>query len=121
MSVAVSALQSPYKGLAAFDDSDLDALLFFGRERERDVIAANLMAARLTVLYGESGVGKSSVLRAGVVHQLRNLPEPHGVVLFDSWRDDPLGLLRNAVGDACGVDPVGSLADTLALAAAPVG
>ena len=25
---------SPYKGLAAFDDSDLDALLFFGREPE---------------------------------------------------------------------------------------
>jgi hypothetical protein len=24
---------SPYKGLNAFDDSELDALLFFGRER----------------------------------------------------------------------------------------
>ena len=62
---------SPYKGLASFDDSEHDALLFFGRERERDVIVANVLASRLTVLYGESGVGKSSVLRAGVVRELR--------------------------------------------------
>ena len=29
---------SPYKGLAPFEDSELDELLFFGREHERDVI-----------------------------------------------------------------------------------
>jgi putative ribosome biogenesis GTPase RsgA len=62
---------SPFKGLAAFADSDLDALFFFGREREREVLVANMMASRLTVLYGESGVGKSSLLAAGVVRALR--------------------------------------------------
>ena len=41
---------SPYKGLAPFDDSELDEQLFFGREHDRDVIAANVVAARLTVL-----------------------------------------------------------------------
>ena len=52
----MSALpDSPYKGLTAFDDSDLDALLFFGREREREIVVANLIASRLTVLYGPSG------------------------------------------------------------------
>ena len=51
---------SPYQGLTVFEDSDLDALLFFGRERENEVVAANLIASRLTVLYGPSGVGKSS-------------------------------------------------------------
>ena len=55
--------ESPYKGLSAFEDSDLDALLFFGREREREIVVANLIAARLTVLYGPTGVGKSSLLR----------------------------------------------------------
>ena len=44
---------------------------FFGREEERKIIAANLMASRLTLLYGPSGVGKSSVLNAGVAHDLR--------------------------------------------------
>jgi hypothetical protein len=57
MSVAVTAPPSPYKGLAPFEDSDADALLFFGRESESEVIAANLIASRITVLYGPSGVG----------------------------------------------------------------
>jgi WD40 repeat protein len=76
---------SPFKGLAAFADSDLDALFFFGREREREVLVANMMASRLTVLYGESGVGKSSLLAAGVVRALR-VQAPEAVVrLHDTW------------------------------------
>ena len=86
----------PYKGLAPFEDSDFDALLFFGRERDRDVIVANLMAARLTVLYGPTGVGKSSILRAGVAHGLRR-ETGVGVVVFDSWTGDPIaGILEAA-------------------------
>jgi putative ribosome biogenesis GTPase RsgA len=60
---------SPYKGLAHYEEQD--ARFFFGRDRDREIIRANLAARRLTLLYGESGVGKSSVLRAGVVHDLR--------------------------------------------------
>ena len=48
---------SPYKGLSAFDDTEVDALLFFGREREREIVVANLIASRFTVLYGPSGRG----------------------------------------------------------------
>ena len=40
------------QGLNAFADSELDELLFFGREREREIVVANLIASRLTVLYG---------------------------------------------------------------------
>jgi WD40 repeat protein len=106
MSVLASAAQGPFKGLTPFDDSDVDAILFFGREREREVIAANLLASRLTVLYGASGVGKSSVLRAGVAHHLRGLArrnlETRGhpdfvVVVFDSWTQDPLAGLLDGV------------------------
>ena len=50
-----------------------DAPFFFGREAEQEIIIANLMASRLTLLYGASGVGKSSVLHAGVVHHLRQV------------------------------------------------
>ena len=64
---------SPFKGLAHFDESEHDRRLFFGRERESELVAANLMASRLTVLYGPSGVGKSSLVRAGVVQRLRTL------------------------------------------------
>ena len=112
---------SPYKGLAPFEDSELDALLFFGRERERKVIAANLVASRLTVLYGPSGVGKSSVLRAGVARDLRALPEHPGVVVFDTWADDPLRALDAAVAASASVEPTGSIVDTIALVAAMKG
>ena len=109
MSTSVVAPPSPYKGLAPFDDSDLDALLFFGRERETEVIAANLMAARVTVLYGPSGVGKTSVLRAGVAYRLRREEEAH-VVVFSSWPGDPVAGLIEALGGS-GTSLVDALAD----------
>jgi WD40 repeat protein len=111
MTIGIEALRSPYKGLAPFDDSDLDALLFFGRERESEVIAANLMASRITVLYGPSGVGKSSVLRAGVAHRLRQEQEA-AVIVFSTWTGDPLAALIEETGG--GGD---SLGDALADAA----
>src|SRR5262249_1255011 len=83
-----------------------DALFFFGRERERQILAKNLRAARLTILYGESGAGKSSLLRAGVAHDLirrarenldeRGQPEL-AVVVFNNWRDDPVAELKAEV------------------------
>src|SRR5207247_2468448 len=73
IAAAERTARSPYRGLAPFGDSELDALLFFGRERETEVVTANVIASRLTVLYGPSGVGKSSLLRAGVARRLREL------------------------------------------------
>ena len=87
---------SPYKGLSAFEDSELDALLFFGREREVAAVAANVLASRLTVLYGPSGVGKSSLLRAGVARRLRELSGAPVVPAFvrGSGRAWPRGRAR---------------------------
>jgi len=92
MSVAVPdapALLSPYKGLAPFEDSEQDALLFFGRERECEVAVANLLASKLTVLYGPSGVGKSSMLKAAVVRRLRELEPDAEVAVLDEWAGTP--------------------------------
>jgi WD40 repeat protein len=105
------AIRSPFKGLTPFDDSDLDAQLFFGRERETEIVVANVLAARLTVLYGPSGVGKSSLLRAGVAQRLRRVgeTEPLAVAVFSSWSGSPLPGIEEAaragVADALGVDP----------------
>ena len=93
----------PYKGLASFEDSAFDELLFFGRERERDVITANLVAARLTVLYGASGVGKTSVLAAGVARELRTLAERPLVVVHSSWSDPAEPTLAAAIAEAAGI------------------
>ncbi|MBU7582192.1 MAG: AAA family ATPase [Nostoc sp. TH1S01] len=62
-------IPAPYKGLIPY--SQTDSLFFFGREKEQQIIIQNLRASRLTVLYGDSGVGKTSLLRAGVAYHLR--------------------------------------------------
>jgi WD40 repeat protein len=106
MAMRVDAPAGPYKGLAAFDDTELDALLFFGRESDTEVIANNLLASRFTVLYGATGVGKSSILRAGVVRRTRSLAPDALVVVHDSWAGDAVGDLAGAVAAALpGVSP----------------
>jgi WD40 repeat protein len=107
---STAALAAPFRGLAPFDESELDALLFFGRERETEVAVANLLAARLTILYGPSGVGKSSVLRAGVARRIRELAArraigrgPDGaVVVVAAWADDPVAAIADAVATEVG-------------------
>jgi WD40 repeat protein/cell division protein FtsL len=100
-------LDCPYKGLMPY--SEEDAGFFFGRESERDIIVANLLASRLTLLYGPSGVGKSSVLRAGVARRLREMsarslsrrgvPE-FAVAVFNTWQDDPMVGLVDTIREA---------------------
>lgn len=75
----------PYKGLQPYTEAD--RAYFFGRERDQEIIAANLYAAPLTILYGASGVGKTSVLFAGVIPALRQTPRL-AVVVFRAWQDE---------------------------------
>jgi WD40 repeat protein len=89
--------QSPYQGLIPYTEGDAD--FFFGRENDTRLITANLFAAPLTLLYGVSGVGKSSVLRAGVVHRIRERGDIVAVTFAD-WEKAPLEGLKAAVAEA---------------------
>ncbi|KAA6223927.1 hypothetical protein CP973_20170 [Streptomyces albofaciens JCM 4342] len=60
---------APYAGLAAFRAQDAD--WFFGRERLVEELAARLRGQRFVALFGASGAGKSSLLRAGLLPCLR--------------------------------------------------
>ena len=92
----------PYKGLAPYTEED--ARYFFGRDTERRIIADNLRASRLTLLYGPSGVGKSSVLNAGVAHDLKHDPD-YALLIFRDWRGDPALSLNLAITARLGVPP----------------
>ncbi|MGH3801490.1 MAG: hypothetical protein ACRDTD_15420, partial [Pseudonocardiaceae bacterium] len=108
--------ERPYVGLVPFGEED--AAYFFGRERESDLIVANLTASRLTLLYAPSGVGKSSVLRAGVLPALHHIDDdslddldvPGAVAYVSTWRDAPLksiaAAVSTAVSQVTGADPI---------------
>jgi WD40 repeat protein/DNA-binding SARP family transcriptional activator len=58
----------PYKGLARFEA--VDAEFFFGREQIVTEAIGHLVEGRFLALIGPSGSGKSSLLRAGLMHAL---------------------------------------------------
>src|SRR5262249_6465364 len=75
----------PYRGLAAMEEKDSD--YFFGRAQETvDVLSALAGAPdRLPVLLGNSGVGKSSLAKAGVLAALKRQAWPEGVGAPGTW------------------------------------
>ena len=89
--------RSPYQGLIPYEE--VDAPFFFGREKEIRLITANLFAAPLTLLYGASGAGKTSVLRAGVVPRLRQRQDLL-VVVYNTWQGDSITGLKAALAEA---------------------
>ncbi|HEX4865650.1 MAG TPA: AAA family ATPase, partial [Acidimicrobiales bacterium] len=117
--------RSPYQGLVPYAEED--ASYFFGRDQECDLVVANLLACRLTLLYGPSGVGKTSLLHAGVVHHLRSPAAgsiarrgvPLATAVFSSWRDDPLEGLVSSIAQAM-AHVRGQLYDTSDIPASPL-
>ena len=65
---AVNA-DNPWPGLVAFREADQE--YFHGRQREAEDLRRLVMRERLTVLFGLSGLGKSSLLQAGLFPLVR--------------------------------------------------
>ncbi|MEV6949560.1 helix-turn-helix domain-containing protein [Streptomyces sp. NPDC051172] len=68
-------VEPPYRGLARFEPGD--ANLFFGRAELTDRLVELTRSRRFTAVFGPSGSGKSSLLRAGLIPRLRT-PDPAG-------------------------------------------
>ncbi|MEU1447226.1 nSTAND1 domain-containing NTPase [Streptomyces mirabilis] len=67
--VAAEDGDPPYQGLTRFEPGDHER--FFGRERLADEVLALARAHRFSAVFGPSGSGKSSLLRAGLIPALR--------------------------------------------------
>jgi len=68
----------PWKGLRSYDADDVGC--FFGRETEVSACLRRLRTSPLLVVTGSSGIGKSSLVRAGLIPGLRRAG--HSVEVF---------------------------------------
>ena len=62
--------QNPWPGLESFREDD--AFFFHGREQEASELLRLAKRDTLTVLFSRSGLGKTSLLRAGLFPKLRD-------------------------------------------------
>jgi len=86
--------KSPYVGLRAFKAEE--RVLFRGREQDASLLKDQILAARVSVLYGRSGLGKTSLLQALVIPEVER--NNAYVLKFDEWsQKDPVEALVHAV------------------------
>ena len=98
----IGAVSCPYKGLHAFERED--TALFFGRERQVELVLSRLAEVRFVAVVGASGSGKSSFVRAGLLAGLSAPPDGSAatrVALLTPSRR-PLDELAIAIATATG-------------------
>jgi len=102
--------EAPYRGLEAFEERD--AKMFFGREAIVGELVEQVRGARFLALIGASGSGKSSILRAGLIPQLRARDITQRVLLLTPTAH-PLEELAGALEPDSAPSRLASLADEL--------
>jgi len=96
---STATIARPYKFLDYFTEQD--SSLFFGREHEVETIGSQILAHRSFILHGRSGVGKSSILRAGLMPRLKAMG--HLVIVIRSFTD-PVPQIVNALAEELAVE-----------------
>jgi len=106
---------NPYRGLLAFESSYRG--VFFGRAAEVAAVIDRLRHAQLVLVAGDSGVGKSSLVRAGVLPVIGDAGMP---MITATPGPQPVAALAAALAPILG-DDVRALGAALADDAAAVG
>src|SRR5471032_823661 len=79
--------KNPWLGLASFTEETRQ--YFYGRDEEVAELSRRVQRKLLTVLFGQSGLGKTSILRAGVAPRLRGQGYCPIYVRIDYGRESP--------------------------------
>ena len=86
--------ERPYKFLDYYEAKD--AAIFFGRQQETHRLSSLIHAHRLVLLYGASGVGKTSLLMAGVTPKLERADPPYETIYVRAL-ENPAQVIRRKV------------------------
>jgi hypothetical protein len=98
----------PYPGLRPFGKDEWP--IFFGREQMADEVVSRLVHQRLLVVHGDSGCGKSSLIRAGVLPRLEQDTARGGtrwITRVMTPGDEPLPRLAEALAEVPAGDEKG--------------
>lgn len=100
-------LQYRYPGVTPF--STEQSHIFFGREEEKKRLLKLVLRQQLAVLYGKSGLGKSSLINAGLIPQINKAGLYSPLLLrFGAWtdlaKDSPLDITKDLLKENAASD-----------------
>lgn len=106
MSDPLSPQPSPWRGPDSFTEAD--AHEFFGRTRETKRLLRLVEGGLLTVLFGDSGLGKTSLIRAGLFPELRKrcFTPVYFRLRFEEGAPSPIEQVWQRLDEIAGVDKV---------------
>ncbi len=105
-----------YPGAQPFSDNDFSRRVFFGRGSASRMLADKVLANRMVIVYARSGLGKTSLLQAGVAPRLREEDHLPLFVRVNDLRNGPSqGVLEAIPGEAHrqGIEYVPGLPESL--------
>ncbi|MDI6735852.1 MAG: HEAT repeat domain-containing protein [bacterium] len=82
---------SPYKFLENYETTDKE--IFKGRDQDISKFVGHILINKLLVIYGEPWIGKTSLIKAGIILQLRD----RNVVVCIDCDDNPLNLIKETI------------------------
>ncbi|MEM7350046.1 MAG: ribosomal protein L7/L12 [Acidobacteriota bacterium] len=89
--------ENPWPGLLSFSEGD--EAFFRGRSQEAEALGRLVLRSRLSVLFGLSGLGKSSLLQAGLFPRLRrqNVLPVYVRLDYSNPASDLIGQIKEAI------------------------
>ena len=100
--------RSRYPGTRPYSDSEEDRRLFFGRSEDTEQLFLRVLSVPLLVLFGRSGLGKTSLLRAGLFPRLRSKEYLPVAVRLNTPGEPLAAVAARAIDRACeqeGLEP----------------
>jgi len=87
-----------YPGVLPFQDNEVARLTYKGREEETQSLFHMVLTLSVVVLYAESGIGKTSLLNAGLMELLRQRELIPLTVRFSTRMNSPVQAVLHDIG-----------------------